>query len=107
MGVGGKVGSIAAEARVGIEGPARTDWGRSSAAVPRAPERAQAISPLVDRITDIQSDAEFILLVEKDAAFIRLSEDRFYNTYPCIIITVRATAVPPPVRASGLTPTTV
>ena len=52
------------------------------------PRGAQAISPLVDRITDIQSDAEFILLVEKDAAFIRLSEDRFYNTYPCIIVTV-------------------
>ena len=31
--------------------------------------------------------AEFILLVEKDAAFQRLAEDRFYNTYPCIIIT--------------------
>ena len=60
----------------------------------------QAISPLVDRITDIQSDAEFILLVEKDAAFIRLSEDRFYNTYPCIIITVRAAAA---LRAHVLT----
>jgi meiotic recombination protein SPO11 len=48
----------------------------------------KAIPSLVDRITDIQGDAEFILLVEKDAAFIRLSEDRFYNTYPCVIITV-------------------
>jgi meiotic recombination protein SPO11 len=26
------------------------------------------------------SDAAFILLVEKDAAFMRLAEDRFYNT---------------------------
>ena len=48
----------------------------------------KAIPSLADRITDIQGDAEFILLVEKDAAFIRLSEDRFYNTYPCVIITV-------------------
>jgi hypothetical protein len=53
----------------------------------------QAISPLIDRITDIQSDAEFILLVEKDAAFNRLSEDRFYNTYPCIIVTVRCSGL--------------
>ena len=37
----------------------------------------------------IQSDALFILLVEKDAAFMRLAEDRFYNTYPCIIITAK------------------
>ena len=42
--------------------------------------------PQVDAIT---SDAMFILLVEKDAAFMRLAEDRFYNTYPCIIITAK------------------
>jgi hypothetical protein len=35
------------------------------------------------------SDAVFILLVEKDAAFMRLAEDRFYNTYPCIILTAK------------------
>ncbi|MHA1615866.1 MAG: hypothetical protein ACTSX9_00920 [Candidatus Njordarchaeales archaeon] len=46
-----------------------------------------AISPLVDRIFDIESDAEFILVVEKDAAFLRLAEDRFYEKYPCIIVT--------------------
>lgn len=42
-----------------------------------------------DQVTDIQSDALFILLVEKDAAFMRLAEDRFYNTYPCIILTAK------------------
>ena len=41
----------------------------------------------MDLITNIQSDAEFILLIEKDAAFMRLAEDRFYNRYPCIMIT--------------------
>jgi meiotic recombination protein SPO11 len=30
-----------------------------------------------------------IWLVEKDAAFMRLAEDRFYNTYPCIIMTAK------------------
>jgi meiotic recombination protein SPO11 len=49
----------------------------------------KAIPPYIDRITDIQSDADFILLVEKDAAFMRLAEDRFYNKYPCIIITAK------------------
>jgi DNA topoisomerase VI subunit A len=41
------------------------------------------------QVTGFQSDALFILLVEKDAAFMRLAEDRFYNTYPCIIITAK------------------
>ena len=47
----------------------------------------KAIPPFIDKITDIESDAEFILLVEKDAVFMRLAEDRFYNRFPCIIIT--------------------
>jgi len=42
---------------------------------------------LLIAVTDIRSDAQFILVVEKDAAFMRLAEDRFYNSYPCIIIT--------------------
>jgi meiotic recombination protein SPO11 len=49
----------------------------------------KAIPPFIDRITDMTSDAAFILLVEKDAAFMRLAEDRFYNKYPCIIITAK------------------
>lgn len=49
----------------------------------------KAIPPNIDKVTNIQSDALFVLLVEKDAAFMRLAEDRFYNTYPCIIITAK------------------
>lgn len=49
----------------------------------------KAIPPYIEKITEIQSDADFILLVEKDAAFMRLAEDRFYNKYPCIIITAK------------------
>lgn len=48
-----------------------------------------AIPPYIDRVTHIEGDAKFILLVEKDAAFMRLAEDRFYNQYPCIIITAK------------------
>ena len=46
----------------------------------------KAIPPFMDKVSDVESDARFILLVEKDAAFMRLAEDRFYNTYPCVII---------------------
>lgn len=49
----------------------------------------KTIPPFGDRISDIKGDAKFVLLVEKDAAFMRLSEDRFYNTYPCVIITAK------------------
>lgn len=49
----------------------------------------KAIPPSIDRITEITGAAKFILLVEKDAAFMRLAEDRFYNKYPCIIITAK------------------
>ena len=49
----------------------------------------KAIPPYTDKITDIQSDAEFVLLVEKDAVYMRLAEDRFYHRYPCIIITAK------------------
>lgn len=49
----------------------------------------KAIPPNVDKVTDIASDALFILLVEKDAAFMRLAEDRFYQKYPCIILTAK------------------
>lgn len=47
----------------------------------------KAIPSNVQKCTDFESDADFILLVEKDAAFQRLAEDRFYDKYPCIIIT--------------------
>ena len=51
----------------------------------------KSIPPHIDGITDMEGDAEFILLVEKDAAFMRLAEDRFYEKYPCAIITVSPT----------------
>ena len=46
----------------------------------------KAIPPTADRVSNMRGDAEFILLIEKDAAFMRLAEDRFYNQYPCVII---------------------
>lgn len=52
----------------------------------------KAITPLIDTVEILDSDAEFILIVEKEAAFIRLAEDRFYDKYPCIIITGKGQA---------------
>ncbi|EFJ11873.1 hypothetical protein SELMODRAFT_125304 [Selaginella moellendorffii] len=49
----------------------------------------KAIPPNIDKIQDMESDALFILLVEKDAAFMRLAEDRFYNRFPCVIVTAK------------------
>lgn len=79
----------------------------------------KAIPPYIDKIENIQSDAAFILLVEKEAAYMRMAvswhilvmvaytymppfvfsqinlsvsntqEDRFYNRYPCIVITAK------------------
>ncbi|XP_078444990.1 spo11/DNA topoisomerase VI, subunit A protein [Wolffia australiana] len=49
----------------------------------------KAIPPNIDHVGDMESDALFILLVEKDAAFMRLAEDRFYHRFPCIIVTAK------------------
>jgi meiotic recombination protein SPO11 len=49
----------------------------------------KAIPSNIDKVRDMRTDAKFVLLVEKDAAFMRLAEDRFYNKYPCIIITAK------------------
>mmetsp|Transcript_25700 Transcript_25700/g.62952 ORF Transcript_25700/g.62952 Transcript_25700/m.62952 type:complete len:414 (-) Transcript_25700:280-1521(-) len=49
----------------------------------------KAIPPYIDKIENIRSDAEFVLLVEKEAAYMRMAEDRFYQKYPCIVITAK------------------
>ena len=49
----------------------------------------KAIPSNIDKVTNFRSEAKFVLLVEKDAAFMRLAEDRFYNRFPCIIITAK------------------
>jgi len=51
-----------------------------------------AISPFLDRIEIKESDADFILVVEKDAALIRLSEAKWWEEYPCIILTGKGSA---------------
>jgi len=48
-----------------------------------------SITPFLDRVEIVESDAEFLLIVEKDAAMLRLSETKWWNRYPCIILTAR------------------
>ncbi|MFX1444930.1 MAG: hypothetical protein ACFFHV_16080 [Promethearchaeota archaeon] len=47
------------------------------------------ISPMLDNIEILESDAEFILVIEKDAAMMRLAEARFWRKYPCILLTAQ------------------
>jgi DNA topoisomerase VI subunit A len=47
---------------------------------------------MLDNIEVLESDAEFILVLEKDAAMIRLSEARWWRQYPCIILTGKGAA---------------
>ncbi len=46
-----------------------------------------SISPLIDKIDIIESDAEFILVLEKDAAMMRIIEEKWWKKYPCIALT--------------------
>ncbi len=48
-----------------------------------------SITPFLDRVKIVESDAEFLLIVEKDAAMLRLSEAKWWNNYPCIIMTAK------------------
>lgn len=49
----------------------------------------KSIAPAIDDIDKMQSDAEFVLVIEKDAVFNRLAEDQFYDYIPSIIITAK------------------
>lgn len=46
-----------------------------------------AITPMLDQVGDFESDAEFVLVIEKDAVFQDLAEDKFFNYIPCVLIT--------------------
>jgi len=51
-----------------------------------------AISPFVDEYEFVEYDADFILVIEKDAAFSRLVEDRFWEKHRCILVTGKGQA---------------
>ncbi|TXT55155.1 MAG: hypothetical protein BAJATHORv1_40064 [Candidatus Thorarchaeota archaeon] len=46
-----------------------------------------AITPFLDQVEIVESDAEYILLSEKDAAVMRLAEAKYWNREPCIVLT--------------------
>ncbi|TFF89395.1 MAG: hypothetical protein EU548_07550 [Promethearchaeota archaeon] len=47
------------------------------------------ISPYLDQIEIIESDAEFILVIEKHAVMQQLLEARYWRRYPCILLTAQ------------------
>jgi meiotic recombination protein SPO11 len=47
------------------------------------------ITPNIDDIANLQSDAEFVLVIEKAAIFNRLAEDQFYDYVPSILVTAK------------------
>lgn len=49
----------------------------------------KSITPNIDDIDNLQSDAEFVLVIEKDAVFNRLAEDQFYDYIPSILVTAK------------------
>ncbi len=49
----------------------------------------KSIAPNIDDIDDLESDAEFVLVIEKDAVFNRLAEDHFYDYVPSILVTAK------------------
>jgi len=51
-----------------------------------------AITPFLDQVEILESDAELVLVVEKDAALIRLAEAKYWNKLPCIVITGKGSA---------------
>ncbi|MFX1605835.1 MAG: helix-hairpin-helix domain-containing protein, partial [Promethearchaeota archaeon] len=46
-----------------------------------------AVTPFLDQLEIVESDAEFIILSEKDAAVMRLAEAKYWNRQPCIVLT--------------------
>ena len=46
-----------------------------------------AITPMLDQVENFESDAEFLLVIEKDAVFQDLAEEKFFNYLPCILVT--------------------
>lgn len=46
-----------------------------------------AITPFLDQVDIVESDAEFIIMSEKDAAVMRLAEAKYWNRQPCIVLT--------------------
>lgn len=49
----------------------------------------KSISANIDDYSKLDSDAEFVLVIEKDAVFNRLAQDQFYDYIPSIIITAK------------------
>ena len=51
-----------------------------------------AIPSIVEQIEFVDVDAEYVIVAEKDAVFLRLHEDRFWKKHKCILLTTQGQA---------------
>ncbi len=51
-----------------------------------------SITPLVDEVEFVDYGAEYVLVIEKDAAFFRLVEDKIWKKQKCILVTGKGQA---------------
>jgi DNA topoisomerase VI subunit A len=47
------------------------------------------VNPALDSVEILETDAEFVLVIEKNAAMVRLAESRFWERFPCILMAGR------------------
>lgn len=47
------------------------------------------VNPALDSVEILETDAEFVLVIEKNAAMVRLAESRFWEQFPCILMAGR------------------
>jgi meiotic recombination protein SPO11 len=80
------MGVVASEKGVMI-GAARFRDGPDEVDCARVGPSGKNVPAAIERVTELRCDARFVLLVEKDAAFARLAEDRFHERYRCVALT--------------------
>ncbi len=78
---------IVAKARGSAVGRLRLRDGNEIIDLDRQGSGAWSITPMIDNVDVIESDAEFILVLEKDAAMMRIIEERWWKKFPCITLT--------------------
>ncbi|UYP45535.1 DNA topoisomerase 6 subunit A [Candidatus Lokiarchaeum ossiferum] len=78
---------IVAKARGSAVGRLRLKDGNEIIDLDRQGSGSWSITPMIDKVDVIESDAEFILVLEKDAAMMRIIEEKWWKKFPCITLT--------------------
>ena len=78
---------VVAKARGSAVGRLRLRDGNAIIELDKLGSGAWQITPMIDNVEVIESDAEFILVLEKDAAMMRIIEEKWWTKFPCIALT--------------------